>query len=218
MQFASLHSLRTHRSVRVLLVAGVIALGGLAVACEGDEEPDGSDASPTATATATTSPTGTATSEGTMVPDATQASVGEADASLEAYSGLVEQVTAAFPDVTLIEDTGAFEVGDLVGDGRRVLVFGTAAGLPTFIEIEQTLRGVLEDDGWTEDTAYAADAPASTLSVWRKGEDTAVLAAGTSPQDPSACPADQIIGECLDSLEPSEINVQGSISVALRSE
>ena len=187
------------RPLRPFMLAGAIALVGLAVACGDDEEP-GATATPATTAAV----------------DATQASPGTDTACLEAYSALVEDVTGAFPDVTLIEDTGAFEVGGLVGDGRRVLVFGTAADLPSFVEIEQTLRGILEADGWTEDIQYAADGPSATISVWTKGEDMAVLAAGVSPQDPGACPAGQIIGECLDSLDPSAINVQGSISVANR--
>ena len=200
-------------SIRSLAVVGAIALAGLGVACSDDEaSDDAADSTATATTTATATQEGTAT--GTATGDATQAPQGED--SLEAYSSLVEQVTAEFPDVTLIEDTGSFEVGGVAGDGRCVLVFGSAAELPSFVEIEQTLRGILEEDGWTEDTSLAADGPAATLSVWNKGEDTAVLGAGASPQDPSACPADQIIGECLESLEPSEINVQGSITVADR--
>jgi len=189
------------RSMRVLVTVAAIGLASLVMACSDDAESD-SVSDPTATA----------------VVDATQASPGSADESLAAYSALVEGVTAAFPEVTLIEDTGTFEVGGgaLVGDGRRVLVFGKAAELPTFVEIQQTLRGILEADGWAEDTQYAADGPTGTMSVWTKGEDVAVLAAGVSPQDPSACPADQIIGECLESLDPATVNVQGSISVAFR--
>lgn len=204
-------------SIRSLAVVGAIALAGLGVACSDDEgSEDATETTATATATQEGAATETATEAATetATADATQAPQGED--SLEAYSGLVEQVTAEFPDVTLIEDTGSFEVGGVAGDGRRVLVFGTAAELPSFVEIEQTLRGILEEDGWTEDTSLAADGPASTLSVWNKGDDTAILGAGLSPQDPSACPADQIIGECLESLEPSEINVQGSITVADR--
>ncbi len=187
--------------MRALVSVAVIGLASLAVACSDDEKSE-----------ATLTPTAT------IAVDATQASPGSADESLAAYSALVEDVTAAFPDVTLIEDTGAFEVGGgaLVGDGRRVLVFGTAAELPTFVEIQQTLRGILEADGWAEDTQYAADGPTGTMSVWTKGEDMAVLAAGVSPQDPSACPADQIISACLEELDPTTVNVQGSISVAYR--
>lgn len=194
------------RSFRAVAIAGAMLLAGFAVACS-DEEAAAPSGAGMATATST------ATTAGGTV-DATQAPAD--DATLAAYSALVEDVTAAFPDVTLIEDNGSFAVGDFVGDGRRVLVFGSAAELPAFIEIEQTLRGILEADGWSEDTSHAADGPAATVSVWEKGEDRVVLAAGVSPQDPSACPADQIIGECLDSLEPSEINVQGSITVANR--
>jgi hypothetical protein len=206
-------------SIRSFAVVGAIAFASLGVACSDDEgSEDATDTTATATATATAAApregTGTETATGTQTGDATQAPQGED--SLEAYSRLVEQVTAEFPDVTLIEDTGSFEVGGVAGDGRRVLVFGTAAELPSFVEIEQTLRGILEEDGWTEDTQLAADGPTGTMSVWRKGDDTAILGAGVSPQDPSACPADQVIGECLESLEPSEINVQGSIAVADR--
>lgn len=194
MRFASI-------SLRSCMLAGAIALAGCAVACSNDEEIEAT-ATPTTTATATTA------------TDATQAPGGAAN--LEAYGALVEDVTGAFPDVTLIEDTGAYEVGGLVGDGRRVLIFGTAADLPSFIEIEQTLRGILEADGWTEDMQYAADGPGATMSVWRKGEEMAVLSAGVSPQDPGACPADRSIGECLEGLDPATVNVQGSISVANR--
>ena len=193
------------RSIRTFVAIGAIALAGFAIACSDDEADAGPDVTATATATAGT---------GTPATDATQTPAD--DATLEAYSTLVQDVAEAFPDVTLIEDNGSFSVGDFVGDGRRVLVFGSAAELPSFIEIQQTLRGILEADGWTEDQAHAADGPTATVSVWEKGEDRVVLAAGVSPQDPSACPADQIIGECLDSLEPSEINVQGSITVANR--
>lgn len=193
-------------SIRSLAIVSAMAFASIGVACSDETDSEGGDAP----ATATVAVTETRTAAG----DATQAPQG--DDSVAAYSDLVEQVTAEFPDVTLIEDTGSFEVGGVVGDGRRVLVFGTAADLPSFVEIEQALRGILEADGWTEDTQLAADDPTGTLSVWNKGDDTAILGAGVSPQDPSACPADQIIGECLESLEPSEINVQGSITVADR--
>ncbi|MCB9484403.1 MAG: hypothetical protein H6675_10410 [Dehalococcoidia bacterium] len=196
------------RSLRTLFAIGALALAGSAVACSDDEGDTGADATTTATATTTVDATGAPSTDATQAP--------ASDATLEAYSALVQDVTEAFPEVTLIEDNGSFSVSDFVGDGRRVLVFGTAAELPTFVEIQQTLRGILEADGWTEDPAYAADGPTATLSVWEKGEDRAVLAAGVSPADPSACPADQIIGECLDSLDPSEIHVQGSITVADR--
>jgi len=195
------------RSMRALVAVAAMGLASLATACSDDAESEDAGM-----ATRTASPTSSAP------VDATQASPGSSEESLAAYSALVEDVTAAFPEVALIEDTGAFEVGGgaLVGDGRRVLVFGTAADLPTFVEIQQTLRGILEADGWIEDTQYAADGPTGTLSVWTKGEDMAVLAAGVAPQDPSVCPADQIIGACLEGLDPATINVQGSISVAYR--
>lgn len=198
MRRASISSI-PFRSIRSLMLVGAIALGGLAAACSDDAEPEA-----------------TATPSSTVAADATQASVGTADASLAAYSALVEDVTGAFPDITLIEDTGAFEVGGLAGEGRRVLVFGTAAELPSFVEIEQTLRGILEADGWAEDMQHAADGTSATLSVWEKGEDRAILGAGVSLKDPSACPADQLIVECIELIEPSEVNVQGSITVASR--
>ncbi len=205
------------RSLRTIAVIGAIVLAGSAVACSDDDDA-GTDADTevTTTSTATSAATDEATGAGagTAPADATQAPAD--DATLEAYSALVQEVTAAFPDVTLLEDNGSFSVGDFAGDGRRVLVFGTAADLPSFVEIEQTLRGILEADGWTEDTTLAADGPTATMSVWDKGEDRAVLGAGVSPADPSACPADQIISECLDSLDPSEVNVQGAITVADR--
>jgi len=207
------------RPFRSLIVVGAIAIAALGVACSDDARPDADPTEGTTTATATASTTAEATSTATTAPgvDPTQA-VPEDDASLEAYSALVEDVAAAFPDVTLIEDTGSYAVGDLVGDGRRVLVFGSAADLPTFVEVQQTLRGILEDDGWTEDIAYAADGPTGTLSVWTKGDDTAVVSAGVAPRDPSACPPDQVISACLSELDPADLDVQGSISVAIRAE
>src|SRR5690606_21891976 len=131
--------LASSRSFRSLIAVGAIAIASLGVACSDDGEGDDeSTTTPTATVTATTTAEATstaATTPATTTPatDATQA-VPADDPSLEAYSALVEDVTAAFPDVTLIEDTGSYAVGDLVGDGRRVLVFGSAAELPSFVE------------------------------------------------------------------------------------
>ncbi len=129
--------------------------------------------------------------------------------------GVVPLVQAAFPGATLIEDVTAFEAGggSLVAQGCRVMVVGDADELPPFVEVAQALRTAMEAYGWVEDTQYQADGPTGTQTVYQKGEEMALVAAGVAPKDPSVCPSDQIIGECLDSLEPDEIQVTGAVVV-----
>jgi len=95
-------------------------------------------------------------------------------------------------------------------------VTGTSAELPHFVEIARTLGGLLANAGWSEDPNRAADGPTGTLSVYERGDEMAVVSAGSSPVDPSACRPDEVISDCFERLAPSEITVQGSIIVAAR--
>lgn len=175
------------------LALSVVAASLLLLAC--------SQADPTTTPTAT--PTSTVTGgDGADAPS---------NVDLEACDGIEPLVASAFPGMALLRDATAFETGAEVGQGCRVLVMGDADELPTFTEVAQALQGALEADGWVADPQYAADGPTGTQSVYEKGEDAVVVAAGVAPKDPTACPSDQIIGDCLESLEPQEILVQGSI-------
>lgn len=123
-------------------------------------------------------------------------------------------VRASFPGMTPMLDATAFEADGQTSEGCRVLVVGNADELPSFIDVAGALRTALEGDGW-EATDYVADGPAATQMLYTKGDQQALIAAGVSPKDPSACPADQLIGDCLDSLEADEILVQGSVIVAV---
>jgi len=202
---------------RAALCLGIVAASFTLIACS-DEAP-ADDLSSTATA----SSTGTASVTSTASPTATEVTGGSGgdaphDVDSAACDEFAPAVQAAFPDVSLIQEATAYEAGGgaLVGEGCRIMVRGSADELPTFTEIATTLRGVLLAEGWTEDTQYAADGPAGTMSVFVNAADgIAVLAAGVSPNDPTACPPDQIIGECLDSLEPTAITVQGEIVIGI---
>ncbi len=194
---------------RTALVAALTA-SVLFVAC-GDSEDGDSTPTATATATATTTPTATETAS----PTGTTTGGGAADApnnvDQAACDPIAALVTSVFPDHEQIRDATAFEIGSEVGQGCRVLVAGDGDQLPTFVEVAQELRSALEAEGWTEDPQFAADGPTGTLSLFEKDGEQAVVAAGVSTKDPSACPANQVISECLEGLEADEILVQGSI-------
>lgn len=189
---------------RGLLGVGILAASFALIACTDDAAGDGT---PTATASGATA---------TSTPDGSGDAPHEVDSA--ACDEIAPEVEAAFPGIALIEDSTAYEAGGgaLVGEGCRVMVRGTAEELPTFVEVATTLRGILEARGWTEDMQYAADGPAGTIAVFTDAADgIAVLAASTSPSEPTVCPPDQIIGECLDGLDPSQVIVQGEIVVGL---
>ncbi|MCK9487583.1 MAG: hypothetical protein M0R73_12945 [Dehalococcoidia bacterium] len=186
-------------SLGVALTASLLLL-----ACSEDDPTPTPTATETATETVTEAPTATPVTGGGG-EDAAQ------DVDPSACDGIERLVAGAFPDATLLRDATAFEAGSLVGQGCRVLVTGDADELPTFVEVAQALRGALEADGWTEDIQYAADGPTGTASVYEKGEDQVLVSAGVSPKDPSVCPPDQIISECLEGLEPDEVEVHGSV-------
>lgn len=205
---------------RVSLALFALAASAALVACSDAE--DAETPPPTATSAATQQATSTATGGGT--PSATEPATGTAtggggDASSGVDSSKCEAITplvqGAFPGATLIEDVTAFEAGGgtLVGQGCRVMVIGDGDELPSFVEVDQALRAALEADGWAEDQQYLADGPTATQTVYQKGDDLAVVAAGVSPKNPGDCRSDQIISDCIASLAPDQVQVLGAVVV-----
>ena len=195
--FSTLIAFRVRRAgLALAVVAASLAL----VACgDSDEDP-----TPTVTPTPTaTQVTGGGAADAPTNVDAT------------ACDGLEPLVAGAFSDVEVHRDVTAFEAGGTPGQGCRVMVLGDGDDLPTFVEVSQALRAALEADGWQEDIQFAADGPTGTQTVYTKGEQQVLVAAGVSPTDPSACPSDQVISECLEGLEPDEVLVQGSLVLML---
>ncbi len=129
-------------------------------------------------------------------------------------SEVAEAMAGTFPDFTLIEDEGRYSVGGEGGSGCRTLVVASAAELPSFVEVAQTLGALLTDAGWVEDAGRAADGPTGTITGFERAGELAIVAAGASPRDPSACASDEVISSCFERLDPSEIEIQGSITVA----
>lgn len=160
--------------IRSAVTAGAILALSLAAACA-DESTDDTTAEP-----GSPTPTASAAVE-------TGAVCGE----------VAEAMAGAFPEMTLIEDEGRYSVGGEEGSGCRTLVEGTAEELSSFVEVSQTLRALLEDAGWTEDINRAADGPTGTLAVFERDGEMAVLAAGASPSDPSACGPDEVVSACF---------------------
>lgn len=211
----SLPSTISFRRVGLGLMALTASVALIACGDSDDDGGDGSASTPTPTATQAVEPTQapepTQTTEATATAEPTSDAPNEVDTA--ACEGVSQLVAAAFPGATLIEDTTAFELAGDVSDGCRVMVRGTAAELPTFLEVQDTLREAMESDGWVENIQYQADGPTGTATVYEKDGEMALVISGISPEDPDACPADQIIGECLERLEPEELIVQGEVVV-----
>jgi hypothetical protein len=144
------------------------------------------------------------------------AAPGSVPEASDSCSEVAQAMAGMFPEGNLVEDIGRYSVGDVAGEGCRTLVFGDADEMPSFVEVAQTLAAFLVDAGWQEDAAFAADGPTGTVSGFTRGDELAVVAAGVAPSDHAACGADEIIGDCLARLAPSEVTVQGSIIVSAR--
>lgn len=192
---------------RAALALGVLAAAFALIACSDSEEDEGT---PTTTATAG------ATTAATDVP------TGDAPHNVDgaACDEIVAQVPPAVGGGALIVDSTGYSAGGgaLTGEGCRLMMRGTAAEMPSYTEVALALRGVLEANGWAETPQYQADGPTSTMSVFgNEAGDVAVLAAGVSPADPTACPQDQVISECLEALDPAELIVQGEIILDVES-
>ncbi|MQC47786.1 MAG: hypothetical protein DWG77_01695 [Chloroflexi bacterium] len=140
-------------------------------------------------------------------------SSGQVVAVLASCSEVAQAMAGAFPEFTLIEDEGRYSLGGEEGSGCRTLVAGSAAELPSFVEIAQALGALMTDARWVEDSSRMADRPTGTIAVYGRGTELAVVAAGASPKDPTACGADEVISACFERLEPAEIEIQGSVTV-----
>jgi len=186
---------------RVALLGGAVVIAFAAMACGDDSEPVINTGEPAATTAPVTGGGGDAAH----------------GVDMTRCEGVEQSVRALFPDASLIVDATAFEAGGgaVLKQGCRVLVVGDSDEMPSFVELASELRAVLEGDGWVEDAQYAADGPAATVSVFERGEELALVAASVQPKDATACAADQVIGDCLESLEVDEILVQGEIVVAV---
>ncbi|MDA1010771.1 MAG: hypothetical protein O2888_04785, partial [Chloroflexi bacterium] len=68
--------------------------------------------------------------------------------------------------------------------------------------------------GGSHGTEPEAHGPTGIISVYERDGEMAVVAASASPADPSACGADEVISACSERLDPGQIEVQGSITVA----
>ena len=188
---------------RVALLGGAVVIAFAAMACGDDSEPVINTGEPAAATAPVTGGGGDAAH----------------DVDMTRCESVEQSVRALFPDASLIVDATAFEAdgGAILKQGCRVLVVGDSDEMSSFLELASELRAVLTGDGWVEDSQYAADGPTATatVAVFERGEELALVAASVQPKDATACAADQIIGDCLESLEADEILVQGAIVVAV---
>ncbi len=69
------------------------------------------------------------------------------------------------------------------GEACRITLQGTGDRLPETREVAETVRSVVEDLGWREDAAYAADGPLGTAAGFRKGTGILLLRVIVEPSE-----------------------------------
>jgi putative hemolysin len=90
------------------------------------------------------------------------------------------------------------------GTGCQSTITGTGADFESPSAVVEVLRGMLEEQGWTEDPMGHADGPTGTLRLYRKDDQICYASAIWFPDDSANCPDDQPITTCQ--LTPEQQN------------
>ncbi len=120
---------------------------------------------------------------------------------------LAEGIQAAVQDAlgaagVLSEEPFIDPLTGLGGTGRQVTISGTGVDFASFVAVADTLRQVLEAQGWAEDVSYQADGPTGTAFGYRLDAALALVNVGWEPAPGADCPEDQPISDC--DLAPEE--------------
>lgn len=82
------------------------------------------------------------------------------------------------------------------GSGREITVTGTGVDFESFSAVAATLRQILIDQGWTEDSQYQADGPTGTAFGVRQDNALALVSVSWEPSPDANCPKDEPISNC----------------------
>jgi hypothetical protein len=82
------------------------------------------------------------------------------------------------------------------GSGREITVTGTGVDFESFSAVAATLRQILSDQGWTEDSQYQADGPTGTAFGVRQDNALALASVSWEPSPDANCPKDEPISNC----------------------
>jgi hypothetical protein len=80
--------------------------------------------------------------------------------------------------------------------------------------MEQAVTSVLQNEGWQENTSYAAAGPADMQDGYQKADMLCLLESSSAPADASLCPKDSNYYHCLGSLQPYQVVHTVSINCA----
>ena len=82
------------------------------------------------------------------------------------------------------------------GASCQATATGTGLDFEDFWSVAENLKGMLEAQGWQEDTSYMADGPTGTGGGFRKDNGLCLLLVGWEPSEDANCPTDKPIGLC----------------------
>jgi hypothetical protein len=178
------------------------------------------EATDEATTEATTEVTGEATGEATTEAMTETTTVTSTEATTETTPGNAAATAVAPLDqaqceaiqmavdealgvsTTLSEAAFVNTIANQEGQACLITATGTGEDFGNFLDVAQSLRGVLEAEGWTENPAYVADSPTGTAFAYESGNQLAFVSVDWQPSEDAECPENQPISAC--ELEPSQ--------------
>ncbi len=87
-------------------------------------------------------------------------------------------------------------VSGQMGDGCQIAASGNGLNFENIIVVENGMVGVLQAQGWTEDSRYMGGGPGAFLTGYRKASALCLAMAYWEPSEDADCPQDQPIGTC----------------------
>lgn len=141
------------------------------------------DVPPGTTATAMPAPTA---AEGELQPLSTDECSGLADAMSQALGMPCEIAQAPFDD-HITQKTGA---------GCQMMITGTGLDFESVQVVLNSLRGMIQTQGWYEDLRYGGGGPTGQLTGFRQANKICRLLVSWEPSEDVECPSDQPIFMC----------------------
>ena len=71
--------------------------------------------------------------------------------------------------------------------------------------MDSAATSALQNQGWTENTSYAAAGPADTVDGYQKADALCLFDSTSAPSDASLCPKDANYYHCLGNLQPYQV-------------
>ena len=134
----------------------------------------------------------------TAVPQATTEAQGDFQPLSSTTCGDLASTIALTLGVEVLEVEAPFQdyISGKAGTGCQAMAKGTGLDFENFVGVADSLRGILEAQGWQEDVMYAADGPNGTATGFRKANGLCLLSVGWEPSEDADCPSDQPISAC----------------------